>query len=474
MKEDSKKENLKARKNNMKVKNNPKTSIMVAVPHLDKFGAGRFIQATITNLKQENNMVIFNRSKLKKEQIQPRKLFQLIRRHVIKYKIDKIILNGFREFYDLLNTIKKRFPNIELIDVLHNDSIQAHFGCHLRKKHFFAKVICVNDKIAKELKYITNASIYKITPFYWEQIYKVKYNPKKEYDIIFVGRASKEKNPNLLIRLLKKIKSECEQKKLKVKCLIVSSGPYEKQVESKCLKIDSEEFKIIYKKYLSHSKILNAFSESRICINTSTTEGFPLTLGEAFAQGCSYLSFHNPGNIYNFIEKSPLKIKFTKFSLLSFSKKVIEGIETCSLQKQKELVEYARKNIPNKKQWNQKVNYAVSDKCKIEKNHLAKEIALIESKSNRFPKKIITTRLGSKIYFNIFCSDRFSNYTLKLTPIELQKLKHKIENRKNRHNFTKLMLLLVGKDGLVGNFKLNAKEEIIKEEQDYLLRRLYQ
>jgi len=446
---------------------------MVAVPHLDKFGAGRFIQAAIKHLKRENNVVIIDRSKLKKQKIHTRELFQLVRRHIIKYKIKRIVLNGFSEFYKLLKPIKKKFPKIELIDVLHNDSMQAHFGNHLRKKHFFTKVICVNDQIAEKLKNITNASIYKITPFYWEQVAKINYNPIKKYDLIFVGRASREKNPNLLIKLLKKIQFECKQKKLKINCLIVSSGPLENNVKSQCLEIDKKDFRIIYKKYLSHRRILNAFSESKICINTSTTEGFPLTLGEAFAQGCSFLSFHNPGRIYDFIEKSPLHIKFTKFNVSSFSEKVIQEIESCSAQKQKEIVEYARKNIPNKKEWNHRLNLVVSDVGKTEKNLLAKQVALIESKSNRFPQKLIKTNLGSKIYFNIFCSRRFSNYILKPTQREFQKLKDEIVNRKKDCYLTKLILLLIGKDALEKYFKLNYKKEIIKKEKDYILKKLY-
>jgi glycosyltransferase involved in cell wall biosynthesis len=456
----------------MKVKNNSKMSIMVAVPELDKFGAGRFIQATIEHLKRENNVVIIDRSKLKKQKIQTRELFQLVKRRIIKYKIEKIILNGFSEFYKLLKPIKKKFPKIELIDVLHNDSIKAHFGNHLRKHHFFTKIICVNDQIAEKLKNITNASIYKITPCYWEQIAKINYNPTKKYDIIFVGRASKEKNPNLLIKLLKKLQFEYKQKKSKINCLIVSSGPFENKVKSQCLEIDNEDFRIIYKKYLSHRGILNAFSESRICINTSTIEGFPLSLAEAYAQGCPFLSFHNPGRLYDFIKKSPQNIKFTRFNVSSFSKKVIQEIESCSAQKQKEIVEYARKNIPNKKEWNQRLNLVVSDLGKTEKDQLAKQVALIESKSNRFPQKIMKTSLGSKMYFNIFCSHRFSNYIIKLTQAEIHKLKDKIKKRSKRCKFTEQIYRLIGKNSLEKNFKLNYKKEILKKEKDNLLKKL--
>jgi len=114
----------------------------------------------------------------------------------------------------------------------------------------------------------------------------------EESDIIFVGRLTKEKNVDLLIRSVKLLKMEIPD----IKCVIIGDGP-----EKESLKILSKNLgvseNIIFKGFLdNHADVISRIKASKLFVLPSSREGFGIVALEANACGLPVITVKHERN----------------------------------------------------------------------------------------------------------------------------------------------------------------------------------
>lgn len=135
----------------------------------------------------------------------------------------------------------------------------------------FNNIIFVSNSILKEAIYNKKVKNYKIIYNYVDKNKVIELGNKsykKNYDIFFIGRLVKEKNPIEFINIVKNINA--------AKCVMVGNGPLYK----KCKKIIEKEklnIDLLGYKHNPYQVIKN----SKIGIMPSTNEGFGLTIIES-------------------------------------------------------------------------------------------------------------------------------------------------------------------------------------------------
>ncbi len=145
---------------------------------------------------------------------------------------------------------------------------------------------------------------------------------EKEYDLIFVGRFDKEKQPEIFVELVKSLRDSG----LDIKAVMVGGGPLFDQIRELILESHLEK-NICLIGYLEKVKIPCFFSKSKYVVITSRTEGFPTVILEAAIHGVDFISYplgsipwikkqYGLGNIAH--SKSDL-IKITRDCVLNYS-----------------------------------------------------------------------------------------------------------------------------------------------------------
>ncbi len=131
---------------------------------------------------------------------------------------------------------------------------------------------CKRDLISKY--YIPKS---KINVCYNWTLMKEVEETKKEYDLIYIGRFEKEKNPISLIHLLYKLK----QKNPDISLCLVGKGIYKKQMQEKIrnLKLENNAKLLGYR-----ADVNKLLGKSKILITTTHNEGFPVSMLEAGIQ----------------------------------------------------------------------------------------------------------------------------------------------------------------------------------------------
>jgi len=99
---------------------------------------------------------------------------------------------------------------------------------------------------------------------------------KKVYDLIFIGRISKEKNLPMLFKAFRELKKEIPS----IKLCVVGDGP-----EKECLEREYGGEGIHFSGYVEHSELPEYYNKSKIFILTSVSEGLPTVIMEAMACG---------------------------------------------------------------------------------------------------------------------------------------------------------------------------------------------
>ena len=122
---------------------------------------------------------------------------------------------------------------------------------------------------------------------------KHKINNKEKDTILWVGRLTKIKKPELFLDLAKQFPDE---KFVMIAPTAVNKKEYGIHIIKKIEKIKN----IRYLKYIAPLQIVDYYRKAKIYILSSDFEGFPNTMAEAMQAECPILSYNvNPDNILN-------------------------------------------------------------------------------------------------------------------------------------------------------------------------------
>ena len=168
------------------------------------------------------------------------------------------------------------------------DSIEAHNVRDLEAKVFDQadrSVVTTQTMLEDIVSRIPNISerARVIPNFVDDSIFCSLGNVQKRYDIIFVGRLSREKNIEALLRAVKDIDT---------KVLVIGKGPLQDLVINSS---DSINGTIEWKKRVSNSELPNYFNASQLFVFPSLYENHPKALIEAMSCGIPVIGADSPG-----------------------------------------------------------------------------------------------------------------------------------------------------------------------------------
>lgn len=168
----------------------------------------------------------------------------------------------------------------------------------------FSKILLVSDSIINEYifgKFIKNKSVIIGNPIDTEKIIKKskEYETSEEFDLIYLGRLSLEKNPIRFIEVVKEVSLNTP-----IKAVIVGDGLlYNKCVEK--IKKEKLENTIVMKGFIKNP--YPVLANSKVLCITSNWEGYGLAAVEALTLGKPVVAT-NVGGLVNIIDESYGKI----------------------------------------------------------------------------------------------------------------------------------------------------------------------
>lgn len=155
-----------------------------------------------------------------------------------------------------------------------------------------------------------------------------KNNFAQEYDVIFVGRLSKEKRADRLVDILRII----AEKKEDLKAVILGSGPCEAEVR---VKIQSHQLTKNVELLGWTDKVYEYLNRSKIFLLTSDNDQLPLALLEAMAAGVVPIA-SDVGNVSDVVS-SVNGYLYEKDDVRSFARAAIRLLDNEELRHQKSL-----------------------------------------------------------------------------------------------------------------------------------------
>ena len=149
----------------------------------------------------------------------------------------------------------------------------------------FADLVIVPSRFAKKTldKSIIDNKKITILPYGFSKITGFKkrwFNDKKKLKLLYVGRLTKEKGVNYLLKAITELS---KTQKDKILFTIIGSGPLENFIKKKFPRVN-------FKKNLPHELCLKEMRKHDILIFPSLFEGFGLVISEAMSQGMVVIS----------------------------------------------------------------------------------------------------------------------------------------------------------------------------------------
>ena len=190
--------------------------------------------------------------------------------------------------FDFLGELKKRHPNLKVIVTMFNDHV-SHFGKSVEAQDYIDLYTSDNNKVIKHYEQIVTAPLgAKVMPNGIDEdgaFNIAHYNRQAERDalriapdetaVFFVGRLSKEKNPDVFVDAAIRVLQETT----KAKFFIIGDGPMQQQVLGQINAAKTDNIQ-----YLGYqTDVARLLSAADVFALTSSTEGFPNSLLEAMA-----------------------------------------------------------------------------------------------------------------------------------------------------------------------------------------------
>lgn len=221
------------------------------------------------------------------------------------HAIDKILISGTEHAYSILPMIKEKYPNIPVINLLHNDSPLGFINHTNKYKKYIDYHIGVNKLIANKLindfgiskervKTIFNHvdSERKFNPKRYSKVkaYKRFNLPKNKNIITWIGRLSDEKDPLKFVKLAKLFSTDKSSY-----FVMAGDGPLKNRV----LRRSNDLTNFTYLGQIEEvPQLLNI---SSVLVMTSKIEGMPIIALEALSMGVPVVST-NTGNLKDIIK----------------------------------------------------------------------------------------------------------------------------------------------------------------------------
>lgn len=268
-------------------------------------------------------------------------------------KFDIIDCQGFPFFSCYTAKFNSLFSKSTLIITLHEVwnnywyeylGIAGFFGKLTEKIMVYLSnnIITVSEKTKKDLKGLKQGEESVVIPngIDLEEIGQITPAVDKS-DIIFVGRLLKEKNTELLIKSIVRVKKSFPQ----IKCFIIGEGPEKPYLEELTVKLGLNKnveflgFMKDYKDLISHMK------SSQVLVLPSKREGFGMVVLEANACGIPAVVINHPMNA----AKDLIRDKngfIAEMSEKSLAEKIIKGINS------KEEMKSSCKEFAKRYDWN--------------------------------------------------------------------------------------------------------------------------
>jgi glycosyltransferase involved in cell wall biosynthesis len=171
---------------------------------------------------------------------------------------------------------------------------------------------------------------------FWKEPYRI---PEKSIKLIYVGRISKEKNLDVLVRTFQKL----SVLKPSLHLIIVGDGPYRKEMER-----DLQNTPATFTGYLEGEDLAKAYASSDLFIFPSSTDTFGNVVLEAQASGLPVIVTDRGGPQENMINgetgvvvpvgnhqammDAVLEIAFTPYRLASMKKNARKYMESRSFE----------------------------------------------------------------------------------------------------------------------------------------------
>jgi len=201
---------------------------------------------------------------------------------------DKIVISGTEHIYNLLPKIKQIFPNIPLINQLHNDSPLGFINHTNKYKKYIdlhigiSKVISnrlINDLKIPRNRVVTISNTVDTTKFNPVKYSKVdaykKFNlPNNKNIYLWLGRLSDEKDPLKFIKLAKLLSTDKSNY-----FVMAGDGPLKKRVLDRSRDLTN----FAYLGQIEEVPLL--LKISNVLVMTSKIEGMPMTALEALSMG---------------------------------------------------------------------------------------------------------------------------------------------------------------------------------------------
>jgi glycosyltransferase involved in cell wall biosynthesis len=204
-----------------------------------------------------------------------------------KVKILHIIHTGY--MFDVLEELKKRHPDLKIIVTLFNARVE-YFKQSIEKRKYIDSFTTDNNEVSNSYKKQIPAIRTTIIPNGIDN--NNQYNPSlfdrsKEREplglsdsdlaVFFIGRLSEEKNPDVFIKVAKKVLSTKSIND--VKFFVIGDGKMKSNVEKLIKAVNNDKLQ-----YLGYqSEVAKYLSAADVFILPSSIEGFPLSILEAMA-----------------------------------------------------------------------------------------------------------------------------------------------------------------------------------------------
>jgi len=177
--------------------------------------------------------------------------------------------------YMLSNFVKHEKGDYKNVEKYENHIFEKANEIVVTSKEMCQNIVRRNKQLKNKISIIPN--------YVNTELFKPAMNDEKEFDLLFIGRITHQKNIQGLLEALKEIN---------IKALIIGNGDLKKGLIEQYGNLDG---RIFWQNAIPHNEISNIMNKCSIYILPSFYEGHPKTLIEAMATGMPVIGANSPG-----------------------------------------------------------------------------------------------------------------------------------------------------------------------------------